>query len=225
MLKERVKETDEGITGDATVEMFSTFQRGMRDRGWIETDQIISAGIKRGHALEIGPGPGFLGLEWLKKTEQTTLTAVDISKDMISMSQKNMEEYGFSRSRITHIHHTALTLPFKDNTFDGIFTNGSLHEWENPVDVFNEIYRVLKPGCKFFISDLKRDLNPFVKWFLKATVKPRELQYGLITSINAAYTENELKEILGQSRIDNYGIKTNSFGLEIIGIKQDSPHE
>ena len=32
---------------------------------------------------EIGPGPGYLGLEWLKKTQGTHLTGVDISPGMI----------------------------------------------------------------------------------------------------------------------------------------------
>ncbi len=40
-------------------------QRSLRDRGWIETKLLIDHGFSKGHALEIGPGPGYLGLEWL----------------------------------------------------------------------------------------------------------------------------------------------------------------
>jgi hypothetical protein len=39
----------------------------MRDKGWMETDLILKLGIQHGLALEVGPGPGYLGLEWLKK--------------------------------------------------------------------------------------------------------------------------------------------------------------
>ena len=61
MTKPRVKETDQGIQGEWMVEIFDQFQRGMRDRGWIETDAIIKSGIRAGHALELGPGPGYVG--------------------------------------------------------------------------------------------------------------------------------------------------------------------
>ena len=56
--------------------------RNMRDKGWIETNSILKEGISSGLALEIGPGPGYLGLEWLKKTGQTRLKGPEISDDM-----------------------------------------------------------------------------------------------------------------------------------------------
>jgi hypothetical protein len=43
-------------------------QRRLRDKGWIATEEIIACGINLGLALGIGPGLGYLGLEWLKKT-------------------------------------------------------------------------------------------------------------------------------------------------------------
>ena len=92
----------------------------MRDKGWIETDNIIKAGISRGHALEIGPGPGYLGLEWLKKTSQTQLTVLEISQAMIDISRQNAQDYHLDSDRITYVHHTAQVLPFEDNRFDSV---------------------------------------------------------------------------------------------------------
>ena len=56
-------------------------------------DSIIKSGITHGIALEIGPGPGYLGLEWLKKTNGTILRGVDISKEMIKIAEENAGEY------------------------------------------------------------------------------------------------------------------------------------
>ena len=47
-------------------------QKRLRDKIWIETKDIKKSGITKGIALEIGPGPGYLGLEWLKNTQGTT---------------------------------------------------------------------------------------------------------------------------------------------------------
>ena len=68
MPKSRIVETENGIQGELNVQMYDTMQRHLRDRGWIETNALIKSGITKGKALEIGPGPGYLGLEWLKKT-------------------------------------------------------------------------------------------------------------------------------------------------------------
>ena len=42
-------------------------------------------------------------------------------------------------------------------SFDFIISNGSLHHWKKPVDIFSEIHRVLKPGQKALISDPRKD--------------------------------------------------------------------
>ena len=219
MVKQRIIETNEGIQGKATVQMYSSFQKNMRDKGWIETDNIIKAGISRGHALEIGPGPGYLGLEWLKKTSQTQLTVLEISQAMIDISRQNAQDYHLDADRITYVHHTAQMLPFEDNRFDSVFSAGSLHEWENPLEVFNEIHRVLKPSGKLFVSDLKRNINVLVKGMMKLTAKPKEIKAGLISSINAAYTIEELQTLLEQSAFKTYKVTSNPFGIELSGEK------
>lgn len=218
MVKPRVVETTEGIQGEFDVEMYDRMMRRMRDRGWLETRLILKAGIKEGMALEVGPGPGYLGLEWLKQATDATLKAVEISPNMITLAERNAREYGFE-DRATYVTGDAQEIPFDDNLFDGVFTNGSLHEWAEPKRVFNEIHRVLKPGGKYCISDLRRDMHPFVEWFMKAVTKPKEMRPGLISSIRAAYTAEELQSILRESNFDTYTVNKGAMGLTITGQK------
>ena len=137
MVKPRVTETDQGIQGEFDVRIYDSMMRRMRDKGWIETDLILKAEIKQGLALEIGPGPGYLGLEWLKKTEGTSLKALEISPEMIMIAEKNAKDYGLE-ARVDYIEGNSQEMLFEDNMFDSIFTNGSLHEWAQPERVFNE---------------------------------------------------------------------------------------
>ena len=58
MVKPRVVETNQGIQGDFTVAVYDQMQRRFRDRGWIETGEIIKHGITQGYALEVGPEIG-----------------------------------------------------------------------------------------------------------------------------------------------------------------------
>ena len=166
MVKPRIPETDQGIQGEFNVTTYDLMMRRMRDKGWMETEEIIRSGIRSGLALEIGPGPGYLGLEWLKRTEGTRLKGLDISPDMVRMAEKNAGEYGFLNGRVEYVVNNARTLPFEPGSLDAVFSNGSLHEWEEPVHIFNEMERVLKPGGRYFISDLRRDMNIWVKGFI-----------------------------------------------------------
>jgi len=73
MVKPKIVETEEGIQGEFNVETYDRFMRGMRDRRWIETNLDLKTGITRGLALDVGPGPGYLGLEWLKYSSMPLL--------------------------------------------------------------------------------------------------------------------------------------------------------
>lgn len=85
--------------------------------------------------------------------------------------------------------------------------------------MFNEIHRVLKPGGNYCISDLRRDMHPFIKWFMKAVTRPKEMRPGLISSIRAAYTAEEVQTLLGESDLDTYGVDKGAMGITITGQK------
>jgi len=219
MIRPRVIETGEGIQDEMDVRLFDEAKRMMRDKGWLETNEVIKAGIDKGSVLEIGSGPDYLGLEWLKKTEKTRLTGLEISSNMIKVAQRNAREYGLE-SRVNYVLGDSHKIPFKDNEFDGVFSCESLHEWAEPGLIFSEIYRVLKPNGKFFVGDLRRDMNPLMVFLMKLLARTREMKEGLVSSINAAYTAKEIESILAKTGIESIRINSNLMGLGIIGEKR-----
>ena len=222
MNRTRIIETNEGIQAEATVQDFNLFQRSFRDRGILETDSIIKSGISTGSVVEIGPGPGYLGLEWLKKTAGTRLTGIEISPAMIGQAEKNRTEYAMEE-RAVYIQGSALSIPLDNESADHVFSNGSLHEWENPYIVLAEIYRVLKPGGKLFISDLKRNMSCLIAAVMRFTVKGSVMKAGFISSLKASYTAGELKRLMEWSLFENFNVKESPFGLELTGVKNNQP--
>lgn len=216
MIKMRVIETNDGIQNEITVESFDVFARGMRDKGWNGVDEMIASGIKGGDVLELGPGPGYVGLELVQKIRAKSLTGCEISPAMLHLARKNAAEYNIPAQ---YVLGNCMKMPFSDESFDCVISNGSLHEWENPVETFEEIYRVLRPGGRYCITDLRRDVNTLKKVLVYYSTRPKEIRQGLITSLNAAYTVSEITELLHHSNLRNAKVTTDFFGLCISGEK------
>ena len=218
MNRTRVIETNEGIQSELTVADFDLFQRGFRDRGILATDRIIKSGIAKGNVVELGPGPGYLGLEWLRTTKSTTLTGVEISPAMIKQAEANRSEYKL-KERAHYIEGSVLSIPLESESADHIFSNGSLHEWENPFTVLAEAYRILKPGGKLFVSDLKRNLSLPVTLMMRLGTKGAVMKQGLMSSIQAAYTSDELHRLFEWSMFENFEVSEGAFGLDLTAKK------
>jgi ubiquinone/menaquinone biosynthesis C-methylase UbiE len=221
MVKPRVIEMGHVIKGEEALRAYDISMRRLRDKGLLQTEPILNSRVDLGCALEIGPGPGYQGLEWLMKTEDTTLKGLDISEDMVALAAKNSRDYGLE-SRAEYYVGDASRVPFGAGYFDAVISTNSLHEWPRPREVFNEIYRVLRPGGKYFISDLRRDMSPLMKWFVllqPGNVRSAEMRSGFISSVNASYTLAEIQDMLAETRLQGWRAEQNLLYVIISGKK------
>ena len=220
MTKPRAVETDRGIQHELTVRDFDEMARNHRDKGYTDIKALAQNGLTSGHALEIGPGPGYMGLEWLKGTQGTTLVGLEISAEMIKVAERNAAEYGLA-DRARYVSGDATeAFPFGDASFDAVFSFGSMHEWSRPENVFDEIHRVLRPGGRFLISDLRRDISFIFRFVMRASVRSAAMKAGLGTSIAASYTSEELERMLSASRLGDFKAVRSLFGMHATGMKQ-----
>lgn len=137
---------------------------------------------------------------------------------MIKLAEKNAGDYGLEK-RSSYVECSGMDLPFPDCSFDAVFSNGSLHEWEDPVKVFNEINRVLKSGGRLCLTDMRRDVNPLIKWLIYFSTKPKGIRPGFLTSLAASYTVDEINRLLNKSDLKETVVGKEFFGLWIIGKK------
>lgn len=214
--KPRICESESGIQDPITAGMYDRIARQLRDWGWNGVREMLSAGLGSGALLEVEPGPGYLGLELARQLGSRSLTGCGDSPAMLPIARKNAAEYGLPAD---YVLGSAMDLPFPDGSFDCVVSNGCLHEWETPRRVFDEIWRVLRPGGRFCVTDLRRDAAPWKQWLLWLLVRYRPLRTGLQSSMAAAYTVPELEAILRQTRLADAQVRRTFLGLCVCGAK------
>jgi len=96
--------------------------------------------------LEIGAGIGTDLAQFAKAG--AIVTDLDLSAGHLELAKENFAMRGL---RGEFVLHDAETLPFDDNTFDVVYSNGVIHHTPNTVSVVAEILRVLKPGGRVIV--------------------------------------------------------------------------
>jgi arsenite methyltransferase len=122
------------------------------------------AKIKEGDTvIDLGSGAGNDAFIARKITgEKGKVIGIDFTEKMIEKARANAEKLGFNNIefRLGDIDN----MPVTSNYADVIVSNCVLNLVPNKFKVINEIYRVLKPGAHFSISDIVLQGNLPAKW-------------------------------------------------------------
>jgi len=116
---------------------------------------IKNRGIS-GKILDIGTGPGRLPIEISKQVKNAKLFGIDMSPDMIKIARRNADKAGVG-NRVEFNIRTAYDTGFEDNSIDLVVSTGTIHHLSQPLNAFNEIYRILKRGGQAWLFDGRKD--------------------------------------------------------------------
>jgi len=95
--------------------------------------------------VDIGCGTGFATEGLLEEVD--TVYGLDQSRHQLSKAYQKFGKHGDVRFHLGD----AERLPFQDDTFDVVWSSGSIEYWPNPVDALEECRRIAKPGGKVLI--------------------------------------------------------------------------
>jgi ubiquinone/menaquinone biosynthesis C-methylase UbiE len=167
--------------------------------------------------LEVGPGPGWIGIWLLKERPDMTLDGLEASPDLIRVATKNATEEGVS-DRVQYIHGFVEKMDMiPHDTYDLVISNDSLHHWEDPLKGFLEIARVLKSDGMLHIEDERRDLGvrgKFILYVLGPLIARSDWKWWK-SSVKASYTPAEIRKFLDQGNLMDWVVKPNFIGLSI----------
>lgn len=83
------------------------------------------------------------------------VVGIDLTSEGINFAKEKSKEFPEGKN-IEYIKGNCKDLPFEDNTFDIVHSNGVIHHTDDYEKCIKELYRVLKPGGKLWIFVMGR---------------------------------------------------------------------
>jgi len=162
----------------------STKKATMRYRAFLSNLKTLSI---PGKYLDVGAGTGNLATIIAQNNPDIEITALEISTAMVTIGEEFIRNKGL-QDQIKFIKGDAVKKETINELgeFDLIYSTYSLHHWENPRKVIDNLMSNLGDNCVLYIYDLRR-----VWWLYWVPICN-----GFFNSIRAAYVRREIKEML-----------------------------
>jgi SAM-dependent methyltransferase len=111
--------------------------------------------------LEVGCGPGRLSIR-LARQHGIDVIGLDLDPAMIERARANADSAGTRGPRgPSFVVGDVASLPFPDGSFDVVVSTLSMHHWADPMAGLAEIGRVLRPGGRALVWDVRPGFRPF----------------------------------------------------------------
>ena len=180
--------------------------------------QRVTAALPAGsRVLEVAPGPGFLAIE-IARRGRYQVTGLDISHTFVEIATRN--------ARAAHVgidvrQGNAAAMPLPGSTFDLVLCRAAFKNFSRPLAALNEMYRVLRPGGRALIIDLRKDasledIDAYIKradlGWTNSVIYRMTFRHLLLPR---AYSRQQFAAMVAQSAFGQARIDASGIGLEI----------
>ncbi|CAO2837982.1 unnamed protein product [Amaranthus hypochondriacus] len=169
------------------------------------------SGAKVGdNVLDICCGSGDLAFLLSEKVGvDGQVLGLDFSREQLLIaSSRQQERSSACYKNIEWLQGDALNLPFPDDTFDAMTMGYGLRNVVDKERAIQEIFRVLKPGCKVSILDFNKSNQPIPgliqEWMIDNVVVPVATVYGLADEYK--YLKSSIQEFLTGKELEQLAL-------------------
>ena len=152
-----------------------------------ETSCCLSCGGAINHAkpqlgevcVDLGSGRGNDVIRLAEEVgESGYVYGIDISEGMVAKAKLNLAKFEVRNAEI--LQAELESLPLGDNSINLVISNCTINHATNKQAVWNEVYRILKPGGRFVVSDIY-STSPIADEYRNDPVAVAECWAGAVT--------------------------------------------
>lgn len=175
-------------------------------------DDLLAAGQLGRDVLDLGTGTALIPIELCQRQLDVRVMASDASYHMLDSARYNLEMSRMTE-RIQLHKGDAKRTGFPDAYFDTVISNSIIHHIPEPIEVFAEAFRVLRPNGMIFFRDLVRPETCEEVERLVDLHAANENDYArqlLRQSLHAALTVEEIQAMIREIGGDPNSVSTTS---------------
>jgi SAM-dependent methyltransferase len=132
------------------------------------------------HLLEVGCGVGAQTSILLRRYPQIKITGIDLNEQQLAAAKKSLDQLPLAQGRYTIQKMDAQNMDFTAHSFDGAFLCWILEHVPDPLQILNEVRRVLRPGSVIYITEVVNSsffLDPYSPNLWKYWMAFNDYQY------------------------------------------------
>jgi len=151
--------------------------------------------------LEIGFGNGKFFDKIFSTAQGLKISGLDYSPEMVKAATAN-NPTSLSIGKLILRSGSSDKIPFADESFDKVFCINVIYFWDKPAAHLKEIYRVLKPGGRFYTAIRTQESitqMPFAKYGFNIYAEDEWislLETNLLHFVHSEKTQNEPDAVL-----------------------------
>ena len=172
------------------------------NQGFVDRFREYFPDLAEGQILDLGCGPGDIPIRMALALPMCRVTGVDASAPMIRLAEDAVTKAGLS-PRISFRCERFQDIAGASQA-DAAISNSLLHHVPNPLQFWNRLRQLVKPGSPVLVMDLLRpDSQEAAQAIVDqyAASEPDVLRRDFYNSLLAAFTEDEIGAQLAQMNL------------------------
>ncbi|MGC4096492.1 MAG: class I SAM-dependent methyltransferase [Nitrospira sp.] len=172
------------------------------NQGFVERFKEYFPEFSQGKVLDLGCGPGDIPIRFAAMYPSCQVIGIDASAPMIQLGEQAVQEAGLT-DRIT-LRCERLEEVAGARIADAVISNSLLHHLPNPLQFWQKLRQLVRPGAPILVMDLLRPDSAEAAQAIVdryAANEPAILRRDFYNSLLAAFTEDEIGSQLARMNL------------------------